>query len=213
MKRYFHEELYDLRSKLILLGERSNEIARLAMDGLLENDFEKINAAYGMDDYLDNLEQEIAHACIRYITLRSPVSTDLRLLVVALKASHDFERIGDEAHSIAKKAKLVLNRDGKLLQPLRLQEMSNLTCQLVQDSITCCVEEDLEKANALLEKDREIDTLNQLHFDTFSSEDMQRELSDATRFDCVLISKSIERMGDHAKNIAREVIFLLNGDQ
>ena len=210
MKRYFHKELNDLKNKLILLGEKSNEIARLAMDGLLENDLEKVNKAAGMDDYLDDLEQEIAYACIRYISLRAPVSSDLRLIFVALKASRDFERIGDEAHSITRKSSKILINDGKLSEQFNLQEMSNLACQLIKDAISCFVEEDLEKAFAVLKKDREIDTINQKHFELISDISMQEKISDPTRFNTLLISKSIERMGDHAKNIAREVIFLLS---
>tara|TARA_X000000368_G_scaffold364000_1_gene309456 strand:+ start:1359 stop:1997 length:639 start_codon:yes stop_codon:yes gene_type:complete len=210
MKRYFHKELNDLKNKLILLGEKSNEIARLAMDGLLENDIEKVNKAAGMDDYLDDLEQEISYACIRYISLRAPVSSDLRLIFVALKASRDFERIGDEAHSITRKSSKILINDGKLSEQFNLQEMSNLACQLIKDAISCFVEEDLEKAFAVLKKDREIDTINQKHFELISDISMQEKISDPTRFNTLLISKSIERMGDHAKNIAREVIFLLS---
>ena len=210
MKRYFHKELNDLKNKLILVGEKSNEIARLAMDGLLENDLEKVNKAAGMDDYLDDLEQEIAYACIRYISLLAPVSSDLRLIFVALKASRDFERIGDEAHSITRKSSKILINDGKLSEQFNLREMSNLACQLIKDAISCFVEEDLEKAFAVLKKDQEIDTINQKHFELISDISIQDKISDPTRFNILLISKSIERMGDHAKNIAREVIFLLS---
>lgn len=212
MKRYFHEELNDLKNKLILLGEKSYEIARLAIDGLLENDLEKINKAAGMDNYLDDLEREISHACIRYITLISPVSSDLRLLVVALKASRDFERIGDEAHTITLKSASILTSEGTLKEQFNLKEMGNLSCQLIQDAITCFVEEDLEKAFSVLKKDREIDAINLNHFEQLTDPSISQQLSDPTRFNILLISKSIERMGDHAKNIAREVMFLLSKD-
>ena len=212
MKRYFHEELNDLKNKLILLGEKSNEIARLSIDGLLEDDLEKVHKAAGMDDYLDDLEREISYACIRYITLISPVSSDLRLLFVALKASRDFERIGDEAHSITQRSSCIMTADGKLAEQFNLREMGNLACQLVQDAVSCFVEEDLDKAFAILKRDREIDTIHQKHFESLTDPSISTKLSDPTRFNTMLISKSIERMGDHAKNIAREVIFLLSKD-
>jgi phosphate transport system protein len=75
------------------------------------------------------------------------------------------------------------------------------------------VEEDIEKAFLVLKKDHDIDTINQRHFDTLSNEALRDEMSDTARFNLMLISKSIERIGDHAKNIAGGVIFLLNGDQ
>ncbi|NCG09378.1 MAG: phosphate signaling complex protein PhoU [Verrucomicrobia bacterium] len=213
MQRYFHDELQELRNKLILLGEKSNEVARMAIESLLEGDLEKVDAVLALDDAIDDLEKEIGRACMRYISLRSPVSTDVRLILVALKASHDFERVGDEAHTIARKAKDILTREGRLSETLKFDEMSRLASQLLHDAITCFVEEDLEKAEAVIQMDHQVDALNNHHFDTLSAEAMHGQLSDATRFEAVLISKSIERIGDHAKNLAEEVIFLLKGDE
>ena len=213
MKRYFHKELTELQNKLILLGEKSHEVVQISIEGILENNLDKVNEAHGMDDYIDVLEMEISHSCIRYMSLRGPVSSDLRLLVVALKASKDFERIADEAHSIAEKSYRLFTKEGSLKNPLNLSEMSKLTCQLVKDSITCFIEEDIDKAFLILKKDHEIDAINQKHFDILSNETSRNEMSDAARFNLMMISKSIERIGDHAKNIARQVIFLLNGDQ
>jgi phosphate transport system protein len=212
MQRYFHDELQELRNKLILLGEKSNEAARMAIESLLQSDIGKVDTVLALDDPIDDLEKEIGHACMRYISLRSPVSTDVRLILVALKASHDFERVGDEAHTIAKKAKDLLRREGRLNEPLKFDAMSRLASDLLHDAITCFVEEDLEKAHAVIRMDREIDDLNNYHFETLSAEAMQGQLSDLTRFEAALISKSIERIGDHAKNLAEEVIFLLTGD-
>ena len=213
MKRYFHKELTELENKLILLGEKSHQVVQLAIEGLIENNLDKVNEAYNMDDYIDVLEMEISHACIRYMSLRGPVSSDLRLLVVALKASKDFERIADEAHSIAQKSYRLLTREGSLKNTLNLSEMGKLACELVNDSISCFVKEDIDKAFLILKKDHEIDAINQRHFDTLSNEASRDEMSDTARFNLMLISKSIERIGDHAKNIAGGVIFLLNGDQ
>jgi phosphate transport system protein len=212
MQRYFHNELQDIRNKLILLGEKSNEAVRLAVDGLLEGDLEKVDNALALDDAIDDLEREISHASMRYISLRAPVSTDVRLIFVALKASRDFERVGDEAHSIAKKARGILSRDNRLTEPLRLAEMSEIASRLLNKAITSFVEEDIGKAIRVIEQDHEVDVINQYHLDTLSADTMQGELSGFTRFHTMLISKSIERIGDHAKNLANEVLFLLKGD-
>ena len=212
MQRYFHDELQELRNKLTLLGEKSNDAARLSVESLLEGDLEMADRVLALDDAIDDLEKEIGHACMRYISLRSPVTTDARLILVALKASHDFERVGDEAHTIARKARDILIREGRLGEPLKFREMSHLSCNLLHDAITCFVEEDIEKAEAVIKMDQEIDALNNHHYETLTAETMQKQLSDASRFDAVLISKSIERIGDHAKNLANEVIYLLKGD-
>lgn len=92
MNRYFHNELEEIRSKLILIGEKANDAGRLAVEGFIESDLEKTQAAVKLDDEIDDLEVEIDRDSVRYITLRSPVSSDVRLIFVAIKASHDLER-------------------------------------------------------------------------------------------------------------------------
>ena len=105
MKRFFHKELEEIRSKIIHIGEKANDVGRLAVGSFIESDLEKAQAAMKMDDKIDALEIEIDRASVRYITLRGPVSSDVRLIFVAIKASHDLERAGDEAHSIAKRTR------------------------------------------------------------------------------------------------------------
>lgn len=212
MKRYFHTELEDIKNKLILLGEKTNEACRLTTEGFIESDMDKVQTALELDDPIDDLEKEIAHACERYITLRSPVSSDVRLMIVGIKASHDFERAADEAHSVAKLTKNILNRHGLIKHPVSIQEMSEQACALMQDAISCFVEEDADMALAIIERDKAIDKLNRGNFKLLTSEQMREQLDDTTRFETILISKAIERIADHAKNLAEEVIYLLTGE-
>ena len=210
MKRYFHEELEDLRNKLILLGEKTNEAARMAVEGYLQGDIEIIEKANQLDDQIDELENQITHDSVRYVTLRGPVSSDVRLIFVALKASRDFERAGDEAHSITRKARKILNRDSKIKETAAIAEMSALAFRLLQDAISCFVEEDIDLARQIIQRDQQVDQLNQQNYKLLTSE-TKIDLSAKTRFDTMLISKSIERIADHSKNLAEEVIFLLEG--
>jgi phosphate transport system protein len=209
MKRYFHHELEDLRSKLILIGEKANNAARLAIDGFLTNDLEKVEHALTLDDEIDNLEATIDQASVRYITLRSPVSSDVRFILVAIKASHDLERAGDEAHSIAKRARNILVRDGRVENALHIEEMSDLTCKMLRDAITAFIEEDIELARDVIRRDKEIDRLNKKNFKALAANSEGDTTEASTRFETIFISKSIERIADHAKNLAEEVIYLL----
>ncbi|MGC6456632.1 MAG: phosphate signaling complex protein PhoU [Coraliomargaritaceae bacterium] len=210
MKRYFHEELEDLRNKLILLGEKTVEAARMAVDGYLQGDIEIIENANQLDDQIDELESQITHDSVRYVTLRGPVSSDVRLIFVALKASRDFERAGDEAHSITRKARKILNRDSQIKETAAIAEMSALAFRLLQDAISCFVEEDIDLARQIIQRDQKVDQLNQQNYKLLTSE-TKINLSAKTRFDTMLISKSIERIADHSNNLAEEVIFLLEG--
>ncbi len=212
MKRYFHTELEDIKNKLILLGQKAHEATRLAVEGFLESDMEKVHTALELDDPIDDLEKEISHACERYITLRTPVSSDLRLVLVGLKASHDFERAADEAHSIAKKTKKILSRHGRIEQTASIGEMSQIAYSMMQDAITCLFEEDLETARAIIDRDKAVDRLNRANFKLLNTDEVRNNIDDLTRFETILISKSIERIADHAKNLAEEVIYLLTGE-
>ncbi|HBR95595.1 phosphate signaling complex protein PhoU [Coraliomargarita sp. SDUM461003] len=212
MNRYFHKELEEIRSKLILIGEKANEAGRLAVEGFIESDLEKTQAAVKMDDEIDDLEVEIDRASVRYITLRSPVSSDVRLIFVAIKASHDLERAGDEAHSIAKKTRTILTRDGKVKNPVEIEKMSALAFAMMRDAITSLLDENLELAQGIIKRDKEVDRINKENYTTLYNEMKGEHGDSSTHVETILISKSIERIADHAKNLAEEVIYLLTGE-
>ncbi len=212
MKRYFHNELQDIRTKLILIGEKAKEAGTLAIDGFLQSDIQKIEDAIKLDDEIDDLEVEIDRASVRYITLRSPVSSDVRLMFVAMKASHDFERAGDEAHSIAKKARNIVTRDGRVKDTFEIEQMSKIAFSMIEDAITCFVEEDITMAKAIIARDKEVDRLNKSNFSKLACIVPETSENAATNVEIIMISKSIERIADHAKNLADEVIYLLTGE-
>jgi len=212
MQRYFHKELEEIRNKLILIGEKANEAGRLAVEGFMESDLEKTQAAVKLDDDIDDLEVEIDRDAVRYITLRSPVSSDVRLIFVAIKASHDLERAGDEAHSIAKRTRSILTRDGKVSNTVGIEEMSRLAFAMMRDAITSFLDEDLELAQGIIERDKEVDKLNKKNYKALSKEAKGDSGEASTYIETILISKSIERIADHAKNLAEEVIYLLTGE-
>ena len=211
MKRFFHKELEEIRSKIIHIGEKANDVGRLAVGSFIESDLEKAEAAMKMDDKIDALEIEIDRASVRYITLRGPVSSDVRLIFVAIKASHDLERAGDEAHSIAKHTRNILMRDGKVTKPVAIEEMSGLAFDMMHDAITSFIDEDLELAQGIIKRDKEVDKLNKQNFKELYKEMDGVNGEASTQVETILISKSIERIADHAKNLAEEVIYLLTG--
>ena len=212
MQRYFHNELEEIRSKLILIGEKANEAGRLAVEGFIESDLEKIQSAIQMDDEIDDLEVEIDRDSVRYLTLRSPVSSDVRLIFVAIKASHDLERAGDEAHSIAKRTRSILTRSGKVTNTVAIEEMGHLAFGMMRDAMTSFLDENIELARGIVERDKEVDRLNKKNFKTLSKEMASDNGEASTQVETIFISKSIERIADHAKNLAEEVIYLLTGE-
>jgi phosphate transport system protein len=213
MKRFYQQELEDLRTKLILIGEKANEAAQIAIEGLLENNLEKLSQAIAIDDTIDQLEVEIDQASVRYITLRSPVSIDVRFILVAIKASHDLERAGDEAEKIALQTRKILTKDGVFGETAAIAEMSKITGSMMKDAITALIEEDIELAREVIARDKKVNKLNKENFKFFSVGPESDKSENPTHFQKIFISKSIERIADHAKNLAEEVIYLLTGTQ
>lgn len=211
MKRFYQQELEDIRTKLVLIGEKAKEAANTATEGFLENDLEKLNRAIEMDKAIDQLEAEIDQESVRYITLRSPVSIDVRYILVAIKASHDLERAGDEAEKIAIQAKKILSKDGVSGETATIGTMNTLASSMMQDAITAFIEEDIELAKDVIARDKEVNKLNKENFKFFSCSSESNNIENATHFQKIFISKSIERIADHAKNLAEEVIYLLTG--
>lgn len=212
MKRYFHSELEDIRSKLVLIGEKANEAGRIAVEGFLNSDMDLAQKAHSLDDEIDELERQIDRESVRYISLRSPVSRDVRLIMVAVKASRNLERAGDAAHSIAKKTRNILKRDGIIKRTADIHAMSQVAFEMMSDAIASLVEEDLEKAHAVIARDKTVDRINKANFHALIDCEDGDPCINATRVETILISKSIERIGDHAKNLAGDVIYLLTGE-
>ncbi len=209
MKRYFHEELEDVRSHLMLMGEKAIANVNLAMRAMLDSDLATAQKVRKADDRIDEIEKQIDDEVARYIGLRAPVARDLRLLFVAIKASHDLERVGDEATSIAKRTAKILKTGGSTDNLGRLPRMCELAVGMLKDALHCFIDEDSTRAIAISERDEEVDSLNRENFRYFL--DMMK--SDSNRVDygteMVFISKSMERIADHAQNIAEEVYYLL----
>ena len=213
MKRFYQQELEDLRTKLILIGEKVNEAAHIAVEGFLENDLEKLSQVIALDNMIDQLEVEIDQASVRYVTLRSPVAMDVRFILVAIKASHDLERAGDEAEKIALQAKKILTKDGVSGETGAIGTMSKIANSMMRDAITALIEEDIELAGEVIARDKEVNKLNKENFKFFSVGPESDKTENATHFQKIFISKSVERIADHAKNLAEEVIYLLTGTQ
>ncbi len=209
MKRYFHEELEAVRSNLMLMGERSVEITNSAMKAMLESDQVLAQKVIESDKVINEIENQIDDEVARYISLRAPVARDLRLLFVAVKASHDLERVGDEASSIANRTIKILAEGTSGPGLGRVPKMCDLAVSMLKEALQSFIQEDEKIAHSLIRRDKEVDALNRENFSEFVAI-MKRDPSLVSACtEMVFISKSFERIADHAKNIAEEVYYLL----
>ncbi|TVR50983.1 MAG: phosphate transport system regulatory protein PhoU [Puniceicoccaceae bacterium] len=211
MKRFFDQELESLRSDLILLGEKAIRQVIDVTEALVQNDAELAARVIARDDEIDELDKRIDSEAIRFIGLRSAVASELRLLIIGMKASNDLERVGDECTSIAKRVKR-LSSEPPLKPYVDLPRMSDLAVGMLRDAIEAFLHRDDALAVQICHRDREVDDINrQLHRELagFMIEDratINRAL------ELMFISKSFERIADHATNLAEEVIFLIRGE-
>ena len=203
MSTYFEHNLENLRSKLLLMGQLANESLKMSIKALLEGDTVLAKSVREKDEEIDNHENEISEMVTTYLSTHAPVAADLRLLVATLKISHDLERIGDEAKAIARRS-----RKTALHQFNEIPQMHEIAQEMLQDSLSVFVEFDERKAKSIWTRDLQVDKLNACNV-KFCLKMTEKDPSSATSaFEILFISKSLERIADHAVNISKEVVFM-----
>jgi len=217
MDRTFHSELEKIRDNLVLMAEKAMHHTRRAMEALEKQDVSITEEVIAADREVDQLELEIDQAAVRYMTLFHPVSADMRLIAVAIKTSHDIERIGDEASSIAKRVGRILNvsSDGHTIPEnlISIPSAALMAVEMLKEAIDALVEEDIERCVAIIRQDKQVDSMNRSNFQGFTTMLSEGKHATEALLELVFISKSIERIADHATNIAEEVIYLLSGQE
>ena len=211
MKRFFDVELEALRSHLVQMGEKSIEQVRLAVRAVVERDPEIAREVRAGDDALDHLEVQIDEEGMRYMSLRNPLASDLRLVVVGMKAGHDLERVGDEAKNIAKRA-LRLAHEPPVKPLVDLPRMADIALGMLRDALDCFLQHDNEKAIAVIRRDQEVDDLHKQIYRELSRYMAENPDTISRALELMFISKSIERIADHATNIAEEMVYLAKGE-
>ncbi|BET65715.1 phosphate signaling complex protein PhoU [Opitutales bacterium ASA1] len=208
MKRFFDSELETLRSDLFHMGERVIDQLRLVLKALAEGDVHLAQVVVDGDNEIDDLEMRIDEEAIRYLSLRAPIATELRVLIMGMKASHNFERAGDEITKIARRIRHIAS-DAPIKGAEGIIDMGEIAAEMLRAALDCFIQGTEEEALAVCRRDAEVDRMNRK---------IQEELTEAmTRnpvlvpraVDLVFVSKAIERVADHATNIAEETIFLM----
>ncbi len=209
----FDSELDAIRAELTHMGGLIEEQLASALKVLTTRDAEAIESIIAGDKAIDALEVAIDNACTHIIAKRQPAAIDLRLIMAIVKAVKDLERMGDEAKKIAKAVRKISERGigGALAYEVDLRNMGEQVLPMVREVLDAFVRNDGVMAAQIVRRDKEIDllfraTVRQLV--TFMMED-PRTIS--TSLDLVFIAKSIERIGDHAKNVAESVIYIAEG--
>jgi phosphate transport system protein len=208
--KQFETELRELKDKLLFMGGRIEEIIRDAMQALISRDGTLAQQCIERDHEINRLELEIDELCFRMLALRQPTAGDLRFITVGLKVVTDLERVGDMGVNIAERA-LDLNQEPPLKPYIDLPKMSEDAQKMLRNALDAFVNEDVELAQQVLGSDDRIDQLNRKIFAELI-EYMEKDKANIRRAILLaFISRYLERIADHATNIAEMVIFMVQG--
>ena len=209
--RSYDEEQAALMRELLRMGEMAVAQLEAALDVVERRDDKAAERVMANDDAIDALEQQVNQDVIRLIR-RGPMATDLRIILAALRVASDIERIGDYAANIAKRS-MALNHSPPLPHTRGLEALGRLAVRQLRDVMRAYVERDGDAALRVRESDAELDTLYTGLFRellTYMMEDA-RAITACTHL--LFMAKNIERIGDHATNIAENVWFLVHGEE
>ncbi len=206
MLHHFDTELDNLKQKLLAMASHAETAVNHAVQALVERDYGLALQVKEDDKVLDQFEIEIDDLAI-HLLAKAPLASDLRLITVAMKISQNLERVGDEASKIANRAR-DLSQEPPLKQSVDIPAMARLAVQMLKKSLDSFVDHDPAAARALIPGDKEVDSLNkQIHRDL--AQIMVADPATITRcLNLMIVSKSLERIADHATNVAEEVVYL-----
>ena len=210
MERHFDQELADLKEALLRMAGLAERSVSQSLKALVQRDHGLAKTVDEEDEQLDRLEMEIDDRCIKLLALRQPIATDLRFITMAMKICSELERIGDQAVNIAHRAE-ELNKE-PLLKPLvDIPRMAEHAQGMIHDSLNAFVYAKPELARQVVVRDERVDLLNrQLHRELTSF--MIEDPHTITRcLNLMSVAHNLERIGDHATNIAEDIVYLYEG--
>jgi phosphate transport system protein len=206
MENYFEAGIENLRQQLLLMASHAETAVNESVEALTQRNYDLAVRVKSDDDVIDRFEIEIDELAIQLLT-KAPLASNLRLVTVAMKISQNLERIGDEATKIAKRAR-DLSQEPALKINLDLPRMASLALSMVKDALDSFVQRDSAAARAIIPRDKEVDALNR-HIQEQITQHMMTNTDAIVRcLQWIVAAKSLERIADHAKNIAEEVVYL-----
>ena len=203
------QDITTLTDKLLTMASVAIGSTNNAIRALESRDDDLARRVEIEDSVIDELEKELDELCITLLS-RAPLAADLRRITVAMKITRDLERVGDEATAIARRA-IDLNREPQLQSVAEISRMAGMAIQMLKDALDSFADGDADKAREIIPRDREVDVINKrlgrefTELMTSSSNNIGRALN------LMAVSRRIERVADHATNIAEEVVYLFDG--
>ncbi len=206
METHFDIGLDGLRQKLLLMASHAETAVNQAVQALVLRDYDHALRFKDNDRIIDQFEVEIDDLVIQLLT-KAPLATNLRLVTVAMKISQNLERVGDEATKIAKRAR-DLSQEPPVKINLDLPRMAGMALDMLKAALDAFVNRDSAAARAIIPRDKEVDALNKQIHETIAQHMVANPDTIGRCLNWMVATKSLERIADHAKNVAEEVVYL-----
>jgi len=206
---HFQKELEELKGNLLKMAALVDETIRDAVRSLVKRDSELAQQTFAKEDRINSLEIVIDDMCLRLLALRQPMAVDLRFITAAMKIITDLERMGDQAVNIAERA-ISLNQEPQLKPYIDIPRMAEITQSMVKDVLDAFVTKDSKLARSVCERDDLVDGLNDQVFRELLTYMMSDPKTTPRAVHLMIVCRCLERIADHATNIAEDVIFMVD---
>jgi phosphate transport system protein len=211
ISQQFEKELQDVRSRVLAMGGLLEQQVSNALEALMTGDSELARLVIDADKDVNSLEMSIDEECIQIIALRQPTAGDLRLVTGILKTITELERIGDEAASVAKMALNLADKDRPKKNYRELQALGNHVCTMLRDALDAFARFDVGQAFKVASEDQYIDAEYESIVRQLSTYMMEDPRAISRVIDMMWSARSLERIADHAHNVCKHIIYLVEG--
>jgi len=211
--RHFHEQLDELKKRLLDMATRAEELIDLAVEALSQRSASKAEDVVRGDRELDALEVEIEQRGIALLALQQPMARDLRFIISAIKISSDLERVGDHAVNIAQATMRLHAGDTTLVPATQIEDMARRARAMLRDALDAFIRADGALGRDVCQRDDEVDALQEAIFRVLLTHMMEAPATISSALQLLLVSRNIERVADLATNIGEDAVYLAEGKQ
>ncbi|EAQ78217.1 phosphate signaling complex protein PhoU [Blastopirellula marina] len=212
MSVHFEKQIDQLRRQLLTLGSMVEDHVMLAIRAAEEQNRDLAQEAVDRDDDVDAMQMEIAEESLHLVALFQPVASDLRFVITVQTVINELERIGDQAHDIGQGVLRLLDSGAHFDLPPLLQRSKEASVEMLRQSLDALLDRDASKARAIIAADDKVDELHRSMYDWFKNGARQRPDDLDWMMEMLTISRHVERIADHATNIAETVVYLVEGE-
>jgi phosphate transport system protein len=209
--RHFHEQLDQLKQRLLDMSERAEALVDLSVEALLHRDAGKADAVIEGDSEIDSLEVEVEGLAVSLLALQQPMARDLRYIISAIKISSDLERVGDHAVNIAQSTQRLVEMKSNITPDPEIEDMARRARLMLGDSLDAFVRADGSLGRDVCRRDDQVDALHDSLFRILLTHMLEDPTTISAALELVLVSRNLERVADLATNIAEDAVYLAEG--